>query len=438
MRIYNPFNLFINVDDFNNRDITDLISIILAESFFNYSKLKSITVNDTELVIGSYEEVAANVKSWDEDEYQSEKLSSRQKEMMELLPAYTDEEAEDKVMDVLANIPDDANVNFKMREIEKELYTINRIAKEMELSTSTVNNALNRNHKEGSTTRSLAEMDLVHKIQIDSSYVQTHPNIFYKPIKETKGASSDDDESIYAAMQNRFTKLINTSDGKRSILINLLIYVNITLNKTGYMYLKKYCSSYDNEMAADDYDSYYDFIHNFMDGLNDDHCIDIDAASIDELRVSSEEMKKILGDVSADVYDENTKLLNIPENALNENQTKEELCKTGIHSNHSSSFKNKGSIEDMGYDFSIIQKISDILRFRYATAEDVLSKYDEFDIGPDGTNEDKIIIIANGLKKMAADGLINKSMMNGQTVYEITESQYDFINAKVPDGDDAG
>ena len=438
MRIYNPFNLFINVDDFNNRDITDLISIILAESFFNYSKLKSITVNDTELVIGSYEEVAANVKSWDEDEYQSEKLSSRQKEMMELLPAYTDEEAEDKVMDVLANIPDDANVNFKMREIEKELYTINRIAKEMELSTSTVNNALNRNHKEGSTTRSLAEMDLVHKIQIDSSYVQTHPNIFYKPIKETKGASSDDDESIYAAMQNRFTKLINTSDGKRSILINLLIYVNITLNKTGYMYLKKYCSSYDNEMAADDYDSYYDFIHNFMDGLNDDHCIDIDAASIDELRVSSEEMKKILGDVSADVYDENTKLLNIPENALNENQTKEELCKTGIHSNHSSSFKNKGSIEDMGYDFSIIQKVSDILRFRYATAEDVLSKYDEFDIGPDGTNEDKIIIIANGLKKMAADGLINKSMMNGQTVYEITESQYDFINAKVPDGDDAG
>lgn len=123
MRIFNPFNAFITVDDFNNRDITDLISIILAESFFNYSNLKSIIVNDKELVIGSYDDLAANLKSWDEDEYQSEKLSSRQKEIMELLPAYTDEEAEAKVMEVLEDIPKDANVNFKMREIERENYT---------------------------------------------------------------------------------------------------------------------------------------------------------------------------------------------------------------------------------------------------------------------------------------------------------------------------
>lgn len=103
----------------------------------------------------------------------------------------------------------------------------------MELSTSTVNNALNRAHKESSNVRSLAEMDLVHKIQIDSNYVQTHPNIFYKVVSETEGASSNDDESIYVAMQNRFTKLINTIEGKQSILIKLLIYVNISLNKIG-------------------------------------------------------------------------------------------------------------------------------------------------------------------------------------------------------------
>ena len=438
MKIYNPFNLFINVDDFNNRDITDLMSIILANGFFNYSNLKSISVNDVELVIGSYDEVAANLTSWNEDEYQSEKLSSRQKEIMDMLPAYTDEEAEEKVSEVIDKIPADANINFKMREIEKELYTINRIAKAMELSTSTVNNALNRNHKEGSNVRSLAEMDLVHKIQIDSSDIQTHPNIFYKPIKETEGASSDDDENIYAAMQTEFTKLINTSNGKQSILINLLIYVNITLNKTGYMYLKKYCSSYDKMMAADDYDSYYDFIHDFMDGLNDDHCIDVDTASIDELRVASEEMEKILGYVPDEVYDESTKLSNISEDALNENHDADELCKTESHTIHGSSFKNEGTISEMGYDFSIIQKVSDILRFRYATAEDVLSRYDEFDIGPDGTNDEKVIIIANGLKKMAADGLINKTMMNGKTVYEMTDKQYDFINAKVSDGSDTG
>lgn len=438
MRVYNPFNLLINVDDSNNRDITDLESIILANGFFNYSNLKSISVNDVELVVGSYDEVAANLKSWDEDEYQSEKLSSRQKEMMDLLPAYTDEDIEEEISKLMGEIADYDSINAKMRKIESEFYTINRIAKEMELSTSTVNNALNRNHKEGSNVRSLAEMDLVHKIQIDSQYVQTHPNIFYKPVRETKGTSSDDDDSIYVAMQNRFTKLINTLEGKRSILINLLIYVNITLNKTGYMYLKKYCNSYDKWMAADDYDSYYNFIHDFMDGLNDDHCIDIDTASIDELRVSAEERDKILRDVPDEVYDKNTKMANISEDALNEKQTEDELCKTETHRNHSSNFKNKERIEGMGYDFSIIQKISDILRYRYATADDVLKKYDLFDIGPDGTNDDKVIMIANGLKKMAADGLIKKSMMNGQTAYEITESQYDFINAKMDNGSDTG
>lgn len=203
------------------------------------------------------------------------------------------------------------------------------------------------------------------------------------------------------------------------------------------MYLKKYCRNYDKRMAVDDYDSYYDFIHDFMDGLNDDYCIDIDVASIDELRVSAEEMKKILGYVSDDVDDENTKPSNISDNALNENQTKDELCKTGSHTLHNSCFKNEGTIVEMGYDFSIIQKISDILKFQNSTAEDVFSKYGLFDINPDGTNDDKVIIIANNLKKMAADGLINKTMINGQVVYNITENQYDFINAK-SDGSDTG
>ena len=432
MKIFNPWSIFINVDEYNNRDITDLISLILANGFFKYSELKSITVNDDlELVIGSFNEVADNLKVWEADAYQSEKLSSRQKEIMDMLPAYTDEEAEDKVMDVLANIPDDANVNFKMREIEKELYTINRIAKEMELSTSTVNNALNRNHKEGSNVRSLAEMDLVHKIQVDSSYVQTHPNIFYKPIGETEGASSDDDDSSYVAMYNAFTKLINTLEGKQTILINLLIYVNITLNKTGYMYLKKYCRDYEERMTTDDYDSYYDFIANFMDGLNDDHCIDIETASIHDLRIAADEMKKIKTYIPAEIYDKNTKLSNIPENALNENQTEDGLCKTESHSLHSSSFKNKGTIEEMGYDFSIIQKLSDILlQDGWVTAEEVMTNYELFDIRPDGHNEELVINIYNSLKRMADKKLISMKMINGQNKYGITEEQHDFINAK--------
>ena len=225
-------------------------------------------------------------------------------------------------------------------------------------------------------------------------------------------------------MYTAFTSILNTLNAKQSILINLLIYVNIILNKTGYMYLKKYCSSYDDVMDKDDYDSYYNFIHDFMDGLSDEHCIDIDAASVDDLITSTEEMEKILGDIPDDISEKITSMTNINEDALNENQTTVNECNHESHPIHPSEFQNEARIVEMGYDFSIIQKVSDILRFRYATAEDVLSKYTEFDIGPDGTNDEKVIIIANGLKKMAADGLINKTMMNGQTVYEMTDKQF--------------
>ena len=350
---------------------------------------------------------------------------------MDMLPSYTDEGIEKEISDLMDEISDYDSINAKMRKIETKFYTINRIAKEMELSTSTVNNALNRNHKEGSNVRSLAEMDLVHKIQIDSSYIQTHPNIFYKPISETKGASSNEDESIYAAMQNRFTKLINTSNGKQSILINLLIYVNITLNKKGYMYLKKYCSSYDKRMAADDYDSYYNFIADFMDGLTDDHCIDINNASVDELRISFEEMEKILRDVSAEIYDKNTKLSNISEDDLNEKQSKEELCKPETHNVHDSKLTNKDLIREKGYSYMYVKKLCDVLHDQEPlTANEILSNsYYNFDMWPDDPDTDtKVIKLVNHLKKLAEDGLISSQMIDGSKKYTITEEQYHFIN----------
>lgn len=430
MRIFNLFTLFLNVDDFNNRDISDLISIIIANSFYNYSKLKSITVNDMELVIGSFNEIVDNLKSWNEDEYQSEKLSSRQKEMMDLLPEYTDEDMEDEISKVMDEIADYDSVNAKIRVIESKFYTINRIAKEMEMPVATVNNALNRNHKEGSTTRSLAEMDLVHKIQIDSSYVQTHPNIFYKPIKETKGASSNDDEDNHAAMYILFTKLINTLNGKQSILINLLIYVNITLNKKGYTYLKNYCSSYDGELSADDYDSYYDFIHDFMEGLTEDHYININAASVDDLISSTKEMEKINIDIPADIHYKVTKLSNISENALNENPDKEELCKPESHSLHTSKISNKDRIKEMGYSYMYVQKLSSILSDQMLSANEILSSnYYNFDMWPDDPDtNDKVWQLVGLLKKLDADDLITSQMVNGTKKYTITAEQYAYIN----------
>ena len=437
MKIFNLFTLFLDVSSLGNRDIPDLISTIIANSFYNYSNLKSVTINDKELLIGSFKEVEDNLKVWEDDEYQSEKLSSREKECLKILPEMTINEAEEEVTTCINELDVISSYPAAKRHIESKFYTKDRIAEEMELNKHTVTNFLDRSSKDGVTTRSLMERGLVEAIIIEDNI--RYPNkIYYKPIRETVGKPSNPENNMNVRMYNEYTSVINTLNAKQSILINLLIYINIILNKTGYMYLKKYCSSYDKEMDKDDYDSYYDFIHDFIDGLNDNHCIDINAAGIDDLISSTEYMGKILEDIPDEIEDKITSMTNIPDNALNENQSNFNECDDKIHPVHPSEFKNKERIEGMGYDFSIIQKLSDILRIRWITAEEILKNhYELFDILPDGTNDELVIGIANSLKKMYDDGLANKNMKNGQMYYTMTERQYDFINAKVDVGSDA-
>ena len=438
MKIFNIFTLFLDVASLGNRDIPDLISVIIANSFYNYSNLKTITINDEELVIGSFKEVEDNLKVWEADDYQSEKLSAREKECLQILPEMTvaDMEAEVKrtIEDELSTMD---SYPAAKRHIRAKFYTADRIAEEMGMNPHTVKNFLDRSSKDGVTTRSLMDMGYVEGIIIDENI--RYPNkIYYRPIRETVGASSNPKNNMNVRKYTEYTSMINTLNAKQSILINLLIYVNIILNKKGYVYLKKYCSSYDEVMDKDDYDSYYNFIHDFIDGLDETYCIDINAASIEDLRSSADEMEKILRDIPTDIHEKFTSMTNIPENALNENQSKVNECNDGLHHLHPSGFKNKESIEEMGYDFSIIQKLSDILlQDGWVSAEDVMTNYELFDIRPDGHNEELVINIYNSLKRMADKNLISMKMINGTNKYSITEEQHDFINAKVPDGSDA-
>lgn len=431
MKIFNIFTLFLDVASLGNRDIPDLISVIIANSFYNYSNLKTVTINDEELVIGSFKEVEDNLKLWEADDYQSEKLSAREKECLKILPEMTVADMEAEVKRTIdEELVDIDSYPAAKRHIRAKFYTIDRIAEEMGMNPHTVKNFLDRSSKDGVTTRSLMDMGYVEGIIIDENI--RYPNkVYYKPIRETVGASSNPKNNMNVRKYTEYTSMINTSNAKQSILINLLIYVNIILNKRGYVYLKKYCNSYEEVMDKDDYDSYYNFIHDFIDGLDETYCIDINAASIEDLRSSADEMEKILRDIPTDIHDKITSMTNITENALNENQSSNHESKLKKHPSHPSGFKNKGTIEEMGYDFSIIQKLSDILlQDGWVTAEEVMTNYELFDIRPDGHNEELVINIYNSLKRMADKKLISMKMINGQNKYGITEEQHDFINAK--------
>ena len=429
MRIFNLFTLFLEVASIENRDIPDLISVIIANSFYNYSNLKTITINDMELVIGSFNEVEDNLKIWEEDEYQSEKLSSREKECLQILPEMTIAEAEAEVSTCIDELAAIDSYPAAKRHIEAKFYNKDRIAEEMEINKHTLGNFLDRTSNDGVTTRSLIERGLVESIIIEDNI--RYPNkIYYRPIRETVGKTSNHESNMNVEMYTAFTSVLNTLHGKQSILINLLIYVNIILNKKGYIYLKKYCSSYDKNMDKDDYDSYYDFIADFMHGLTDKHCIDINAASVDDLISSTDEMEKILGDVPTDLHEKITSMTNINEDALNGNQSKVNECNDEIHPVHPSKISNADQIKEMGYIYIYVKKLSEVLHGQSLTPDEVLShSYYNFDMWPDDPDTDnKVMQLVTTLKKLAKDDLITSQMIQGTVKYTVTEAQYDFIN----------
>ena len=430
MKIFNPFALFLKVDESENRDIPDLISLIITNSFFNYSNLKSIDINGNEVVIGSYADAKYHLKEWSKDKYQSYKLSHLHKKILKLLPVWTDDEAENKVREIISEIEDMDSEPAKTRAIESKYYTVNRLVRETDATTDKVRHALVNNHKDNTTTKSLIEQDLVKKIQIVSETYRIKPNIFYIPKDETTVNASIDDDSIYVSIQNVFEGMINTVEGKRSILINILIYANIVINTEGCMYLKKYCNSHAEDMHVDDYDSYYDFIANFINGLDEGHCIDVDTASIDDLMTCMHEMEKINTYISADISDGFAEVSNIPENDLNENQSKNNVYNNETNALHTSELTNKEQIKEMGYSYMYVQKLSEVLHGHTLTPNEVLShSYYNFDMWPDDPDTDsKVLQLVALLKKLAKDDLITSSMDDGTKKYMITEEQYDFIN----------
>lgn len=429
MKIFNLFTIFLEVAAIENRDVPDLISVIIANSFYNYSNLKTITVNDTELVIGSFKEVEDNLKMWEEDKYQSEKLSSREKECLQLLPEMTITEAEAEVKNCSNELYNIDSYPAAKRHVAAKFYTRDRIAEEMEINKHTVTNFLDRSSKDGVTTRSLMERGLVEAILIEDN-IRYPTKIYYRPIRETVGKPSNDESNMNVGMYTAFTSILNSLNGKQSILINLLIYINIILNKRGYIYLKKYCSSYDTEMDQNDYDSYYDFIANFMEGLNDDHCIDINAASVSDLISSTAEMEKINIDIPADISEKITTMTNINEDDLNGNQSKNHECNDEIHQIQSSKLSNKDWIKEKGYSYIYVQKLSSILSDQTLSANEILSSnYYNFDMWPDDPDTDgKVFQLVALLKKLDADDLITSQMVNGTKKYTITEEQYAYIN----------
>jgi len=293
--VFNPYLSIYNPVNFNNRDINHLVAMTNAHTFFDLPNRSTIKLTDeTVMTIGSLEDLNFVHDIWVRDEEaQKYKLSELQKQCLDILPEYTDDEAFKKV-DELNNELASAQSRGTKKKLKEDAPLRNSLAKKLGVNPSTLRHALDT-FSEGNK-KSLCEIGLVDKIKLDEDNPKS-PNFYYKV--KTFGAVSNSTSNYCQDCQIEFDNVFNSSFVKTKIIIDLLLLSNICLNERGGDTLESYCRDEDVELVADNYKSMIDFLQGFFDRLdNDKHVIRFEDASRDDmLRMFEFKARLFEGDV---------------------------------------------------------------------------------------------------------------------------------------------
>lgn len=377
MNVFNPFLSIFNPIDYNNRDVNHFVNMVKARTFFEYYQRKQIKVNDElTITIGSFEDFTFVNKLWSEDsEAQKFKLSEQQKKILNILPYQTQDEA----FEHIENLTDEFN-SIESRKAKNKLLdkepTIKTITKALNINKNTLRNLLDMSN-ENATTKSLIELGLADKINLEG--ITNKPNYYYKIKKEGEGLISS--KKSIEAIEMLFQETFFASLLKQTIIINLLLYCNILLNEKGVQYMKNYCDGYVEEIDLNDYDSYFNMINSFFDGLAyDEMCVKLENASLDELSAMFDfkeeiknnfyEMYNTDGSHSGENFSIDDKQ---EENSSNDVKPQKSLTKSDFNSYNRLSKANQEFLEKLNIDCSIAVPIYDVLTDGEKTFDEIRS-----------------------------------------------------------------
>lgn len=363
-RVYNPFLSIFNPTNYNNRDINHFINMTKARTFFEYAQRKQIQVNeDVSITIGSYEDLNFVHEIWAKDEEaQLHKLSERQKQILDLLPEMTNNEAFNHVEDLNNKL--NAQSRAYVKQIKDDEPLANSLARKLKCNVHTLKHDLDR-VSEG-THKSLLEIGLVEKIKLDEEK-RNSPNFYYKIKDEGKG--SNPDESTMQTMKIQFAHSINSSIVKQKIIIDLLYYANIVISERGIAYIKKYCNEFEQELDVEDYNDIFDFLQGFFDDLKYDvHTIDLSTSTLEDMgnmmNFNNEIIESLQKEETRSHDPESDKICivkEIDESSSNSNQSETSFANQDCTSLHNTSLTFKEQIEEINVDLHIAKQIYALL-----------------------------------------------------------------------------
>lgn len=420
--VFNPYLSIYSPLNFNNRDINHLVAMTNARTFFDINKRRQIQIDkDTRLTIGSLEDLSFVHDIWARDgEAQKFKLSERQKRCLDILPEMTDKEAFEHVEELNGELSCGSRA-YKKKVKENEPL-LKSLAQKLGEHPATLKHALDRS--DGGNKKSLCEIGLVDRIKLDENNPRS-PNFYYKVKVDGEGSNST--YNYVQDMQNAFAHVLNSSNNKQTIIINILLYANICLNERGGVALEKYCKQDDVELASNSYNAMIDFLQGFFDILDyDEHVVNAED-------VTSEDMLKMLEfkQTYVDGDDEN-----VEENSLTPSPADEtEICtysKTDeraqninqsntLNANSDCTFAHifnlqiKEQLSEKHIDVEIAQQTYEYLQANTtATTQDIVNYIHET-VDPDDFNNDTT--------PLKIDRHLNRMFMND--LLEFTGNEYE-------------
>ena len=286
--VFNPYGLFINPSELNNRDINNLLDFVKGATLFKYDKRKKITIKGENYLISSIDDLNEIADIWEEgEEVQKYKLDSIQEEILKILPTLSEDDATEeanKYNDIEHNEEAEAfsryNANAKRRAIDDDIKNnntkalpIKHIMEKTGRGKNTVNRAMYQEDKYNNkpTLESLGLINY-YETNIGRRYPQ---RMYYRKTKSSKSS-----KSIVPLFQNEF----GTNDGglkqKQSIIISLLYCSNILINKYIGDKIFSYCTS-----STDDISS-YDGMCNFLTGFISEYDNELQAFDVEHISLA--------------------------------------------------------------------------------------------------------------------------------------------------------
>lgn len=272
--VFNPFMLLLIPDEFNNRDISNFISLVNSKTFYHYSKRRKITVKGKTVLLGTFEDYKFILDRWDTDT-QKYKLSERQKAILNEISVYNSKEEFYDFVEQKTNEYERISSKGAKTTFRKELDTIPSLVERLRVNKDTLKQDIYQSTK-GRNKKNLEELGLVEKLVLDENEYNS-PYVFGRIKADIEEEVSISENSIDNMNIFELYQYFNAFEVKRSFLNYLLHGYNFSNIYKGGMFLNDFCSNYTEPIT--DYDSLCDFIEAFIEEfekLPEEDEIDID------------------------------------------------------------------------------------------------------------------------------------------------------------------